>query len=671
MSKVAEFVCKHKKLILIITLLLLIPSIIGMKATRINYDILVYLPEDIETIQGEDILSDEFNMGGFSIIVLDDMKSKDIEKLAKEIKKLDNVGNVISTTDLVGTNIPIEMFPDEIKDKVYKDGSTIMLVTFKDAISSDSTMDTVQKLRDITDERCKISGMTATLIDTRDLSNSEIAIYVIIAVALCLLVLEIALDSYVTPVLLLANIGIAILFNMGTNIFLGEISYITKAISAVLQLGVTMDFAIFLYHSYKAELKNTSDINKAMETAIQKTFTAVLGSSLTTIAGFLALCSMSLTLGKDIGIVMAKGVLFGVISVVTILPAMILQFNKAIEKTSHKEILPKFTGVKNFVMKHYKLITLLFIIILPIAIYTNNNTQVYYKLDDSLPDSLPSITANNELKDKFGLTSEAMILVDKDLDDYKVNEMLDKIEQVEGVDFAVSYSKIDTALPKEVLSDDIKSIFTSDNYQMIIVSSKYEIASNELNNQINEINKIIKEYDEDALNKYDLKKNNYYFSMCSLEPNKNFRWIAEEAKRNPNCVFAVAGSINKKVFADGMGFECPDNMKLLGYVSDEEAKTLMRDCKAFLFPTFYEGFGIPPLEAMSAGAKNVYVSDAAVMHEVFEDSVHYINPYKYNDVFDDNVVDTEECIRKVLSKYSWKKSAEILSAVISTMRGGQ
>ena len=499
MSKVAEFVCKHKKLILIITLLLLIPSVIGMKATRINYDILVYLPEDIETIQGEDILSDEFNMGGFSIIVLDDMKSKDIEKLTKEIKKLDNVGNVISTTDLVGTNIPIEMFPDEIKDKVYKDGSTIMLVTFKDAISSDSTMDTVQKLRDITDERCKISGMTATLIDTRDLSNSEIAIYVIIAVALCLLVLEIALDSYVTPVLLLANIGIAILFNMGTNIFLGEISYITKAISAVLQLGVTMDFAIFLYHSYKAELKNTSDINKAMETAIQKTFTAVLGSSLTTIAGFLALCSMSLTLGKDIGIVMAKGVLFGVISVVTILPAMILQFNKAIGKTSHKEILPKFTGVKNFVMKHYKLITLLFIIILPIAIYTNNNTKVYYKLDDSLPDSLPSITANNELKDKFGLTSEAMILVDKDLDDYKVNEMLDKIEQVEGVDFAVSYSKIDTALPKEVLSDDIKSIFTSDNYQMIIVSSKYEIASNELNNQINEINKIIKEYDENGM----------------------------------------------------------------------------------------------------------------------------------------------------------------------------
>ena len=499
MSKVAEFVCKHKKLILIITLLLLIPSIIGMKATRINYDILVYLPEDIETIQGENILSDEFNMGGFSIIVLDDMKSKDIDKLTKEIKKLDNVGNVISTTDLVGTNIPIEMFPDEIKDKVYKDGSTIMLVTFKDAISSDSTMDTVQKLRDITDERCKISGMTATLIDTRDLSNSEIAIYVIIAVALCLLVLEIALDSYVTPVLLLANIGIAILFNMGTNIFLGEISYITKAISAVLQLGVTMDFAIFLYHSYKAELKNTSDINKAMETAIQKTFTAVLGSSLTTIAGFLALCSMSLTLGKDIGIVMAKGVLFGVISVVTILPAMILQFNKAIEKTSHKEILPKFTGVKNFVMKHYKLITLLFIIILPIAIYTNNNTKVYYKLDDSLPDSLPSITANNELKDKFGLTSEAMILVDKDLDDYKVNEMLDKIEQVEGVDFAVSYSKIDTALPKEILSDDIKSIFTSDNYQMIIVSSKYEIASNELNNQINEINKIIKEYDENGM----------------------------------------------------------------------------------------------------------------------------------------------------------------------------
>ena len=499
MSKLAKTICKHKKIILIITLLLLIPSIIGIKNTKINYDILVYLPEDIETIEGENILADEFNMGGFSIIILDDMKSKDIEKLSKEIKKIDNVGKVISTTDIVGTNIPIEMIPDEIKDKIYKDNSTIMLVTFKEAISSDETMDTIETLRNITDQRCKISGMTATLIDTRDLASSEIAIYVIIAVVLCLTVLEIALDSFITPILLLANIGIAILFNMGTNIFLGEISYITKAISAVLQLGVTMDFAIFLYHSYKEELKNKNNIIEAMELAIQKTFKAVLGSSLTTIAGFLALCSMSLTLGKDIGIVMAKGVLFGVISVVTILPALILQFNKLIEKTSHKEILPKFAFIKNFVIRHYKIIIILFIIILPIAIYTNNNTKVYYKLDESLPKSLPSITANNELAEKFGLTSEAMILVDKNMEDYKINEMLDKIEEIEGIDFTISYSKVENLLPKEVLSEDIKDIFISDNYQMILVSSKYEIASDQLNSQINEVNKIIKQYDEKGM----------------------------------------------------------------------------------------------------------------------------------------------------------------------------
>lgn len=499
MSKFGEIICKYRKIIIILTLILLIPALIGMKATRINYDILVYLPEDIETIEGENILSDEFNMGGFSIVILDNMKSKEIENLAKEIKKLDNVEQVISASDIIGSNIPIESIPNEIKEKIYKDKSTIMLVTFKEAISSDATMETVKSLREMTDERCKISGMTSTLIDTRDLANSEIAIYVLIAVLLCLLVLELALDSYVTPIILLANIGIAILFNMGTNIFLGEISYITKAISAVLQLGVTMDFAIFLYHSYKAEKEHEKDKEKAMAKSIQKTFSAVLGSSLTTIAGFLALCSMSLTLGKDIGLVMAKGVLFGIISVVTILPALLLEFDKLIEKTAHKEILPKFNHLRDFIIKHYKAIILIFIILLPIATYCNNSTKVYYKLDSSLPESLESISANNELKDKFGLTSEAMILIDKDLDDYKVNEMLEKIEKIEGIDFTLGYSKIGTTLPREVLSGDIKNIFVSENYQMILVSSKYEIASDELNSQINEINKIVKEYDEKGM----------------------------------------------------------------------------------------------------------------------------------------------------------------------------
>lgn len=499
MQKFGEFVCKHKRIILIIMLILLIPSIIGMKATRINYDILVYLPNDIETIQGENILSEDFNMGAFSIILLEDMETKDILKLEDEIKQVDNVAKVISGADVLGTSIPVEMLPDEVKDELYKDNTTVMLVTFKEAISSDATMNTVQHLRDITDKHCKISGMTATLLDTRDLSNSEVAIYVVIAVVLCLIVLEIALDSYVAPILLLANIGIAILYNMGTNIFLGEISYITKAISAVLQLGVTMDFAIFLYHSYQAELKNTTDRNQAMSIAISKTFTSVLGSSLTTIAGFLALCSMNLTLGKDIGIVMAKGVLFGVISVVTILPSLILMFDKAIQKTKHKELLPKFTTISEFNIKHYKAIIVIFLIALPIALYGYNNTKVYYKLDSSLPETLDSISANNTLKDKFGLVSQEMILINKETPNDEINEMLDKIEELDGVDFTLSYSKLsELGIPEEMLPEDLLSIFQSDKYQMILINSKYEIATDELNNQIAKINEIVKQYDSNA-----------------------------------------------------------------------------------------------------------------------------------------------------------------------------
>ena len=501
MQKFGEFVCKHKRIILIIMLILLIPSIIGMKATRINYDILVYLPDDIETIQGENILSEDFNMGAFSIILLEDMETKDILKLEDEIKQVDNVAKVISGADVLGTSIPVEMLPDEVKDELYKDNTTVMLVTFKEAISSDATMNTVQHLRDITDKHCKISGMTATLLDTRDLSNSEVAIYVVIAVVLCLIVLEIALDSYVAPILLLANIGIAILYNMGTNIFLGEISYITKAISAVLQLGVTMDFAIFLYHSYQAELKNTTDRNQAMSIAISKTFTSVLGSSLTTIAGFLALCSMNLTLGKDIGLVMAKGVLIGVITAVTTLPAMLLVFDKWVEKTKHKEILPRFEKVKNFNLKHYKAILVAFIVILPFAVYGYTHTENYYNLSKSLPDTLNSIQANNELKDKFDMVSTELLLVDKNMPDYKLNEMLDKIESLDGIEWTLSYSKIskEVNIPKEMLPEDITSIFESDKYQMVIINSKYEIATNELNSQIEEVNKIIKEYDDTAI----------------------------------------------------------------------------------------------------------------------------------------------------------------------------
>lgn len=500
MQKFGEFICKHRKAILIIALLLLIPSIIGMKATRINYDILVYLPEDIETIKGENILSDEFNMGSFSIVILEDMKSKDVITLEKKIRELDNVEKVVSANDLIGTSIPKEMLPDEIKDKIYKENDTIMLVTFKEAISSDETLKTIEDLRELTDKQCKISGMSATVLDTRNLSDSEIVIYVVIAVILCLIILEIALDSYVAPLLLLLNIGIAILYNMGTNIFLGEISYITKAISAVLQLGVTMDFAIFLYHSYMQEKENVSNNQTAMANAIAKTLTSVLGSSLTTIAGFLALCSMNLTLGKDIGIVMAKGVLFGVICVVTILPAMILEANTLIEKTKHKEIMPKFNKLKEFNIKHYKAIIIIFLIILPIAFYGYQNTKVYYNLDKSLPDSLPSVEANNTLKDKFNMVSTQIVLVDREVPNYKVNEMLDKIDKLDGVEWTLSYSKIaGTNLPDEMLPEDIKEVFENDKYQLVLINSSYEMATDELNNQITQINEIVKDYDEGAI----------------------------------------------------------------------------------------------------------------------------------------------------------------------------
>lgn len=500
MQKFGEFICKHRKLILVIALLLLIPAIIGMRATRINYDILVYLPEDIETIKGENILSDEFNMGSFSIVILEDMKSKDVISLEKKIRGLDNVEKVVSANDVIGTSIPKEMLPEEMKDKVYKENDTIMLVTFKEAISSDETLKTIEELRNITDSQCKISGMSATVLDTRDLSDSEIVIYVVIAVILCIIILEVALDSYIAPILLLLNIGIAILYNMGTNIFLGEISYITKAISAVLQLGVTMDFAIFLYHSYMQEKENITNNETAMANAIAKTLTSVLGSSLTTIAGFLALCSMNLTLGKDIGIVMAKGVLFGVICVVTILPAMILEGNNLIEKTKHKEIMPKFNKLKEFNIKHYKAIIIVFLIILPIAFYGYQNTKVYYNLDKSLPDTLPSVEANNVLKDEFGMVSTQIVLIDKQIPNYKVNEMLDKIDELDGVEWTLSYSKIaGTNLPDEILPQDIKEVFENDKYQLLLINSSYEMATDELNHQITHINEIVKNYDENAI----------------------------------------------------------------------------------------------------------------------------------------------------------------------------
>lgn len=500
MQKFGEIICKYKKLILIISILLLIPSAIGMAKTRINYDILVYLPEDVETIQGENILSEDFGMGAYSVIILNDMPNSEILKLEETLKSMDNVALVGSIADVLGEGIPEDMLPDEIKDVAYNEKSTIMMVTFKDGISSDATMETIEKIRDITDERCEISGMSAIILDTKNIFNQEFFIYVVIAVILCLIILEVALDSFVAPIFLLLNIGFAILYNMGTNIFLGQISYITKAIASVLQLGVTTDFAIFLYHSYMTEKENGLENEKAMAKAIATTMGSVFGSSITTIAGFLALCGMNLTLGADIGIVMAKGVLFGVICVVTVLPAMILMFNGAIEKTKHKSILPKFTHLKNFIMKHYKAIIVVFIIILPIALYGYNRTEIYYNLDSKLPISLESVKANKDLKEKFGLVSIEMLLVENDISAEDVSLMLDEIKEVDGIDWALGINDLNEfGIPEMIIPEKILSQAKNDKYSLVIISSEYERATDEFNSQVKEMNSIIKKYDEGAI----------------------------------------------------------------------------------------------------------------------------------------------------------------------------
>ena len=500
MLKFGEFITKHKKIIVILAFLLLIPAIMGLLATRVNYDILVYLPSDIETIQGENLLSEDFNMGGFSVVLVDGMKPKQLAKLEKDIEGVGNVEKVLGITDVFGESYPTEMIPDDIKEAVYKGDTTAILVTYKDKISDDETTKTVRELRKIVGKDCKISGMTATMIDTEDLSESEVAIYVIIAVVLVTIVLQLSLDSFAAPIFMLLNIGMCVVYNMGTNVLQGQISYITQSISAVLQLGVTMDFSIFLYHSFLHQKETGKSSDEAMAHAIAETFTSVAGSSLTTIAGFLALCSMNLTLGRDIGIVMAKGVLFGVIGVVTILPAFILCFEKIIEKTKHKNIFPKFEKLKNFSIKNYKLTLVAFILILPIAYYGYKNTGIYYNLDKSLPETLESVQANKELAEKFNMTSMEMLLIDKDISDAKLNDMLEKIDEIDGIAWTLSYSKITKGtIPLEMMPDKIKDMLVSDKYQLVLINSEYEMATDELNEQIGKVNEIVKATDKNAI----------------------------------------------------------------------------------------------------------------------------------------------------------------------------
>ncbi|MCI8461012.1 MAG: MMPL family transporter [Bacilli bacterium] len=499
MKKFSKFIANHSILIVIVSLLLLIPATIGYVNTKINYDILIYLPENIETIKGEEILTDEFGIGSYAFIMTNSKSNKAILNLEEKIKKVKGVNKVFSIADVLDTTIPKSMLPDEIIDKVYNEDETVIMVTLNDSISADSTIKAVEDLRETVSDANRVSSMTSMLIDTRNLSNKEMLAYVGIAVLLCLIILTIATDSYLVPPLLLGNIGVAILYNMGTNIFLGQISYITKAITAILQLGVTTDFSIFLYHKYEQAKKKEKNNKNAMEVAIRETFTSVIGSSLTTFAGFLALCTMDLTLGIDIGIVMAKGVAFGLICVLTLFPALLLVFDKKIEQTKHKNFFPEFKLLQKVPIKHSIIILIAFLILLVPAIIGNNNYEIYYKLDETLPETLPFRIANSNLAKKFNIISPQIIVIDKDIKKDKVEDLTNNLEEIKGIDLVLSPSTLMDETTKSLIPEDLTSMLENDKYQLILVNSTYEVASKELNKQIADISKLVKKYDKKGI----------------------------------------------------------------------------------------------------------------------------------------------------------------------------
>ena len=500
MDKIANFIVKSKKIILIISLLMIIPSILGYITTKTNYDILVYLPSDIETLKGQNILKDDFNIGAFSISLIDNkISDKEVLALENQIKEIDCVSNVISITDITGTTIPLEMLPKNILDHVMSKDSKLLLITFKTGTSDDATSDAVKKIEELSND-IKVGGMSAMSLDMRKLIESQTFSYVAVAVICCLIVLLLSLDSYVVPFLLLGNIGISILYNMGTNILLGDISYITKAIAAVLQLGVTTDFSIFLYHKYEDAKKSSKSKEEAMKEAIKETMTSVIGSSLTTIAGFLALCSMKFALGKDIGLVMSKGVLFGVLTVLTIYPALLLTFDNLIQKSKHKPLIPKFKFIKPIVLKNYKLIFIIFMILLIPAYLSQKHTEVYYKLDTSIPEDYNYSIVSKKLKEEYNLISQSMVLVNSNIDNKDLNMMTNEIENIDGIESTISISLFNKyGISSNVLPSKIKSLLETNKYKLILINSNYEIASNELNDQIAKINTIIKKYDKDAI----------------------------------------------------------------------------------------------------------------------------------------------------------------------------
>ena len=495
--KAGKWIAKHRFIILLLGILLLIPSFIGMAKTRINYDLLSYLPESLETVEGQDVMVDEYGMGAFAMVVVEDTDMKDIQKLADQFNKVDHVEKVLWYGDVADLSLPVEMIPSDLRKAFYNGDATLMLALFDNTTSSDEAMNAVGEMRKIASKQCFIAGMTGVVADIKNVAMKEVPIYVVIAAILSFLVLEITGESFLVPIFFLISIGAAIVYNLGSNIFLGEICYVTKALTAVLQLGVTMDYSIFLLNSYEENKRRfPGDKNRAMGHAISNTFKSIVGSSVTTVAGFVALCVMTFALGRDLGIVMAKGVIIGVLCCVTILPAMILIFDKPIEKTKHKPLIKSMDKVSAFITKHYKVWIVAFLILLIPAIYGNNHTKIYYNIAQSLPQSLPSNVANSELKDDFDMST----MLDKDMDAKEKKAMMSEIDDVKGVKWTLGLNSIvGSSIPESMIPDDVKSMLQGKDTELMFVCTKYESATPQVNKQIKQIDKIVKSYDKSGM----------------------------------------------------------------------------------------------------------------------------------------------------------------------------
>ena len=498
----SKAVVKHRILILIVVLVLMIPSVLGMAGTRINYDMLDYLPEDMETVIGQNELLEDFGKGAFSFIIVEDMPAKDVAALKEKIEQVDHVETVLWYDSIADLSIPMELLPDKIYNEFNTENATMMAVFFDTSTSSDITMDAIREIRQIAGKQCFVSGMSALVTDLKDLCEKEEPIYVGIAVLLACVAMLVFLDSWLVPFVFLASIGMMILLNLGTNYFMGEISYITKALSAVLQLAVTMDYSIFLWHSYNEQRTRCDDNKAAMAVAIKETLASVVGSSITTVAGFIALCFMSFTMGRDLGIVMAKGVLLGVLGCVTVLPALILVFDKPLQKTKHKSLIPNMGGFAKGVVRIFPVFIVIFALLIPPAYYgySKTNDEVYYDMGQCLPEDMEYVIANSKLSEDFDIASTHMLLVDANLPAKSVRSMMKEMEQVDGVKYVLGLeSVIGSRIPEEILPESITSILKNDKWELLLINSEYKVASDAVNDQINDLNTILKKYDESGM----------------------------------------------------------------------------------------------------------------------------------------------------------------------------